>query len=479
MAFIRRFVIPPATFLDIEAINILEVEPPSAISGVSVGTVGLVAEWAKGPFNTPVLVTSGQDIKDVFGTFSKYISAHGSGFDSIKGKRFGALVLIRPDLTLGNVTFTLNAAQSVDVKIPAGTGLSNGSTFIVATAQDLTIPAGQTTGTVAVFGASATTGTATGGQVTTILDAPTLPTGATLTVTNAATLTAKTSSQVDSAYGTAIDATNTQDGNGSLINIICAARGSATVNSSLKTNAVNFSLGGPRGRIAVVQSAPGTSKSTVVTDAVALGSTDRVIYAWPFVKSFVPEAGATLTVPPAPWIAAVLSQIGPEQNPGQVTPFLAGISGLEDGLGTLSIDDYIQFRANGIAAFRNDRADGFVIQSGIMLNKTNVSRRRMVDFIGESEAVALGRFNKKLSIKNNRRLLTGEIVNFLTTLLSPNNPAQQKIDAFLVDPDSGNTPTTLGQGQYVVIEKIRLLSSLDEIMLQIEAGEQVVISEAA
>jgi len=101
----------------------------------------------------------------------------------------------------------------------------------------------------------------------------------------------------------------------------------------------------------------------------------------------------------------------------------------------------------------------------------------MADFVQDTLALRMTAFGKKLSTQARRKAITAEIRQFLTDLLSKENPALQRIAGFTVDDKSGNTPTTLGQGLFRIIVKVRTLASLDAIVLQTTVGEQVQVNE--
>jgi hypothetical protein len=69
-----------------------------------------------------------------------------------------------------------------------------------------------------------------------------------------------------------------------------------------------------------------------------------------------------------------------------------------------------------------------------------------------------------------------EIDAFLDTLLSPNNPAQQRIVGYSVDSVSGNTQAQEAVGVYVVITKVQMVPTADVIVLQDEVGPSVITS---
>jgi hypothetical protein len=127
--FIRRFTTDPGieVLLEIEAVNILDLEPPGSISGVGTGTALLVAEFEDGPFNEPTEVTSATDLANTFGGFGFVYNGdvannpcarsrkadgaivpeywNGNGIIALNGKKFRRLILCRVDTSVGSVEF--------------------------------------------------------------------------------------------------------------------------------------------------------------------------------------------------------------------------------------------------------------------------------------------------------------------------------------------------------------------------------------
>jgi len=68
------------------------------------------------------------------------------------------------------------------------------------------------------------------------------------------------------------------------------------------------------------------------------------------------------------------------------------------------------------------------------------------------------------------------IEEFLEGLLSSNNPAAQRILAYSVDEDSGNTAAKLAQGIFVILVNVQTISSMDAIVLQCQMGESVTVT---
>jgi hypothetical protein len=184
------------------------------------------------------------------------------------------------------------------------------------------------------------------------------------------------------------------------------------------------------------------------------------------------------------WMAAVLSNLPPERNPGQAGPpvdtVLAPITALQRGLANLQVGDYTVMRASGIAGLRIDRVAGPIFQSGVtsslVSGKKNINRRRMADFIQDSVASRLVQFAKQPLTQGLKDDITGEIDTFLNLLKSPNNPPAQRIVDYVVDDVSGNTPALEAAGVYVVIGRVRTLATADFIVFQTEVGEGVTIT---
>lgn len=307
---------------------------------------------------------------------------------------------------------------------------------------------------------------------------------------------------IDAAYATAIDATDDPNGVSHDANVIFSARQSNAIRKKLRTNAIESSADGCFGRMAIVRPPLGTAKATALSNVQEPGvgayRDQRVIYCYPGANTFVPliaqrgtSGGAGFTVDgnvdvgADGFMASILSQLPPEENPGQTTSFMSAVNGLESSANAqgFKIGDYTNFRAKGIAALRMDDGTA-VFQSGVTSvdpsvnpQLRNIARRRMADFIQDTLARRAKAFGKKLSTFVRRKAMTNEIRAFLESLLSRANPQFQRIAGYTLDDKSGNTATTLAQGLYRIIIKVRTLASLDSIVLQTTIGESVEVDE--
>jgi len=416
---------------------------------------------------------------------------------------------------LANLALSATVVDAVALAaglIPAGTIVQNASgTQLFATMQDVSVTVAATSGindsgvgpyTVKVrpapddgTGTSATAGTITALQRDIALGS--------FNVNNLVTLTAAlTDSQIDAQYVSAIALTVDTNGTAHDTNIIFSARQSSQVRKALSQNATNASSGGCLGRMACIRPPLGTTRAAALSGStdpgVGANRDQRTIYCYPGANTFVPiiaqrglngGTGFTSTgnvdVGADGFMASILSQLPPEENPGQLTTFMGAVNDLETSPNAngFQIQDYINFRAAGIAALRMDEGTA-IFQSGVTSvdpsvfpNLRNIARRRMADFIQDTLAQRAKAFGKKLSTFVRRKAMTNEIRQFMESLLSRGNLASQRIAGFTIDDKSGNTQSSLGQGIYRIIIKVQTLASLDAIVLQTTIGETVQVDE--
>jgi hypothetical protein len=419
---------------------------------------------------------------------------------------------------LGLTVETLDIPPIVAGVIPAGTEVTNtAQTNRFVTMQNVTItaPTGGGPGinaapyapnggpyTVKVRHAldDGTGVSATAGTIVRMLSAPDI--GSFQTVNPLQIAAALTESAIDALYSAAIDKTIDLNSVAAETNLIWSARQSNVVRRKLRENVLTASSIGMFGRLAALRTPLGTSKalalSRIAEPGVGAYRNQRVIFCWPQANSFVPlialrglsgglgfTADGNINIGADGFMVSICTQLPPEENPGQETPFAAGVNSVEttgvaDGL---DITDYTNLKAAGVAGLRID--NGVVVfQSGvtsvdpsIFPNLKNISRRRMADFIQDTLSRRLKGFGKRLSTNARRKAMTSEIRQFMGGLLSVSNPDSQRIAGFSVNDKDGNTTTTLAQGLYRIILRVKTLASLDSIVLESTIGESVVIEE--
>lgn len=403
--------------------------------------------------------------------------------------------------TSGVATDTITGGEAST--IPAGTRVTNGVTEWV-TARTTQVTAGNPGPYTVRVRPSLDDGTALGattGQVNTVVAAIA---GDAFTVTNLTALTvALTESQIDAAYVVALNSTLNSNAVTKEANIIFSARQSNAIRTNLRTNVLQASSEGLAGRVTTIRPPLKTTRaqarSTSLQPGVGAYRDQRVFYAFPGATTFVPQIAARglaggdgftadglVDTGFDAWLASLMSNLPPEENPGQLTSFMTAIQAIESGntdVQDMKIDDYKAFKSAGIAALRIDDGTPIVQSAKTSVNPTtfpnlqNIARRRMADFIQDSIAPRLKAFNKKGNTRERRALVLGEIEAFMNELLSPNNPSAQRIDSFLTDAKSVNTPESIAAGTFRIRLKTRTLSSLDFIVLDTEIGENVITVE--
>ena len=400
---------------------------------------------------------------------------------------------------------TATAALGVDGVIPAGTRVLAGSQEYV-TMQTVSVVAA-THGPYAVKVRHALddgTGTA---DIAGALDALTAPVelGA-FAVTNALPTTAAlTEAQLDNAHLDALAVTRAISNPVRQVNIALSARQSNAIRGALKQNAIDASDNGCFGRIALVRPPLATT-----TRALARGDSqpgvggyrsDRARYAFPGVQKRVAAiaqrgtaGGAGFTadgVVDHGWdagLACLYSRLAPEENVGQettgVVDWVLGIEAGNADVQGLTMEDYVAFRAAGICAPRIDggavslQSDVTAVSATLHPEAVESNVRRMRDFIEDTLAEAARPYCKKLSTLERRALFVAAYKGLLEQLKGDNGRLPQRIDGYLLDGKSGNTPDLLARNIFVVIVRVRMVPTMNFIALRVQVGNDVQITNA-
>lgn len=400
-----------------------------------------------------------------------------------------------------------DAAVGVDGVIPAGTRVRNGVGTEWVTAQTTAVTA-DNPGPYSIKVRPSIDDTLTAGAgagSVTVLPFPIQTVGAFAVINPSALAAALTESQLDAKYVAALDTTKNLSSIVRQTNVIASARQSNAIRTALRTNVIEASSEGCFGRMAVIRpplkTTRAAAKSIAAQPGVGAYRHGRVVYCYPGAHIYVPQIAAVGTAGGPGftadgqidvgfdlWVASVLSQLPPEENPGQATDFMSEILSVETGnadVQNLAIGDYRAFKAAGIASLRMDQGVA-IIQSGVTSvdplvnpNLKNINRQRMADFITDTLSLRLNAFSKQLATRVRRALIVGEIDSFMSTLRGDANPANQRIEGYLLDAISGNTPETLAAGLFRIILRVRTLPSMDVIVLDTQVGETVNISQAA
>jgi hypothetical protein len=253
----------------------------------------------------------------------------------------------------------------------------------------------------------------------------------------------------------------------------------ATRNGYLKTH-----VAAQQDKMCVVCGQPGDDRAAAVADAANYRDSDgRIIYAWPYVQTSIDNV-LELT-PPAAWVASIFSQTSPHVALSYTgnTGFLAGITDLEY---KESRNGYIALNGAGVLALEFDKDVGFLVKNAVtthILNteKREVLRRRMADFLTTSIAYYLKNYQNDVNSSAKRDEVKAAILSFDSLLVADKIlPGQQDVKGgapLLVDTESLNTDNVIAQGQFRILYKRRIFSSMRFIVLQAEIGTSVVVTE--
>jgi len=271
----------------------------------------------------------------------------------------------------------------------------------------------------------------------------------------------------------AVDATNIRY-------VVVAENESANVNAALVTLAEDTKT-----KISCIAGPPSQTKAQAKTDVASYRS-DRVVYAYPWVRIFVPGVNGLVTVSPASFAAAAIATLPPGTDPAGVNSesLLTGIRELADK--SLNVNDYIDFAERGIMglAFAAER-ERWKFWSGVTTSLDPslqmILRRTMTDFLQESMGRFLTAFQNLPLRAETKESIKAAIEDFLERqqslgLLPTARDlvfADGNLAPFEVDIVSGNTAEQEALGLFVVFVRVRIFSSMRFIVLRTEIGEGV------
>lgn len=483
-------------------INILQVQPPGAVQGVSTNVVGVLAELPWGPVGVLTTVTSTAEFLETF-----YPSIFGSSRDSetypalraFLNKAFpGGLRVVRVDATSAakaSKTFA-DASAGDSVTVTAGYQGVLGNEINVAweanaddaTARDAIVTIGSSYSkrhkAVATIVDSALVVTDPGEDHYTFAKAS----GATL-VPAAITATALE----NGADGTAVaaDYTGSSDEKGieafegaSADHDIffvaeCPAALVDSVNAKIKTYAASWD------GVALLSTTDDQSSADAQT-YVASYRDEGGVMCWPRVttKDWFDANAPTVEVDGNAFYAAVLANLDPWFSPGGKSgaEFLKGIVGLENEATTDTT--YEALNDAGISPFfMSSSLGGAIIRRGVTTSlspgKEKVLRRRMFTYLTVSMAnLAEHYVDRPLDLDLNDQILgpeTGGLVAAWKTFLQDLQD-RNRIRSYTVDPFASNTQTNIDDGRWYVDVRVKLMSSAEEIVMLADIGEGVTIA---
>lgn len=500
----------PVDFTQVDGVYIDERKPPGKIRGIGNDLVCCIGEFEWGPVDAISSVSNTREFQRVFGGIGPDAAgASYQGYIALLNKQFGRLRIIRvSNGTQAKATRNLNdtstptpiAVITCDALYPGVFGNKLSVTVSAASNGN----AAHFNLTVLLNGASA--------EVHRNLDLAGVAVGAALpiesdyikplkaaagngrpaNVTNQALSTGSDGTFADADYtggpsnakgmrllfGT--DATNIRW-------VFVAERTNDTLNAALRDLCDQTKT-----KIALIAGPKTQTKALALTDVVDYRS-DRMVYVYPWVETYVPDLDAIAEVNPVSFAAAALSSLAPGIDPAGVNaePFLSGIRGIRDK--TLDRADYVSFNEQGIMALQfTAERQRYSFRSGRTTSLDPalqmILRRTMADYLQESLAAALAFYQNRPLTRSTKIEIQAAIADFLDQqivlgLLPGARDLEfgdgTKLRPYEVDIDSLNTPQGESQGLFIVLLRVRIFASIRFLVLRTEIGEAVEITALA
>lgn len=220
------------------------------------------------------------------------------------------------------------------------------------------------------------------------------------------------------------------------------------------------------------------AESAAVTDAALYRNDDgRIIYCYNHPYTLDPVSGLETLVRPESWMASILANTDVDIHPGEADTkrLLAGITRLYRP--SITRADYVALKAAGVCALEVDLGQPVFVSgvtTSLVSGKTEITRRRMADFLQLSVAEALRYSVKKKNTVARRNANAGMITAFLGGL----KKAGRVVEDFRVDGEILNTPTSRAQGIEKILMRVKLLGHMLYVVLETEIGTAVTIQTA-
>jgi len=213
---------------------------------------------------------------------------------------------------------------------------------------------------------------------------------------------------------------------------------------------------------------------------------DRIIYAWPRVKTtnwWSTASDKEVEVDGNAFAAALIANVDPWLSPGGngarqgTTDLLSGITGLEDESGSRTTLDLLN--AAGVAPWFVSSRLGAMMRRAVtttLTGRTKLHSRRMTDYLVSAIAEAAEEIvERPLDLDLSAQALgtvTGQFVGSVKSFLQREVDAEH-IRSFSVDPWTANAQADIDAGQWTVLIRVKLMSMAEEIILKADIGETV------
>lgn len=236
---------------------------------------------------------------------------------------------------------------------------------------------------------------------------------------------------------------------------------------------------------------PGNTAAQDVTAVAAQITTrsDRIIWCFGAGKTIDPSTATKIDTYPHHWMASILTQVDVDVHPGseETKELLAGISNLNNP--SLTRDDLKSLRSAGISsieALPTSEGGGFKFRSGVTTSltpfKTEITARRMRDFLTLSAAQRTKEHVKEKNIRIRRMMIEGELTAFCEGLQENDRIVARTDDpegsglGFKVDQTTVNTPPEQALGLHRVLWQVRFINHMNHLVLETDMSTGVTIA---
>lgn len=222
----------------------------------------------------------------------------------------------------------------------------------------------------------------------------------------------------------------------------------------------------------------GVSTETAAIDSQITTRSDRIVWCFNSAKSLDPKTAALIDIAPHVYMASILSMNDVDVHPGSrdTQPQTAGVRSLRNE--ALSRADLIALKAKGICTLEK-LSDGFTFRSGVttslVTGLTEITRRRMADFIQLSIADRIRYFVKKQNTTVVRAQIFSEVNAFLDELRS----SERIVEDYSIDQVSVNTANARARGLEKLFVSVNLIDHILSLVLETNIGTGVVIERVA
>jgi hypothetical protein len=481
----------PSDFQKLEGLYIRERQPPGFIRGADLSWTGIAGKAVRGP-TTPQVITDSGEFEAIYGTRAygdNKGTLVGEMWASMLNKPFGTVVtrrVVAAAATAASHQFS-DAAPAVIVTVTASSVGAWGLeiTAAVETASDadanhfnlrIAYQGKEFLGVNCnVSGSNNNLASIFGTDVTRLVDVTKTASGRPVNIAATALATGGSDGTVAASdYNLGID--DLAGYSGVAVVMVPDLIGTpATFYAHLVTT-----VAAANDRIFLARAMPdGLSVANEITAQLAAVTTtsDRLIWCHNETFTIDPVVDTEIAQGAHAWMAAILSQTDVDVHPGsyETRAFLAGITRVNNV--ALSRGDLILLKNAGISALEKVKG-GFQFRSGVTTSLTagltEITRRRMADFLQLSAADRLKTYVKGKNTETIRAQMAAELTAFSNQL----KRAERVIEDFEIDQVSVNSDDLRAQGEEHILWRVKLIGHMLYLVFETEIATGTVIQKS-